>query len=533
MNGIAGREALDAMRADDTPTLARLLTDLELGGEAELRVLFESLPVCPFVARVGGQYETLFVGQGVRRMTGFEPDAFTTDARFWADRIHPDDRDATVAAFQQAHGSGVTKYSYRWRVASGEYRWFEEIVRILPAAGDGKLLVGVWHDVTDARHADLNASVAAARLEHLLRSVHGGVLFTDEQRNIQLLNQDLLALFDVSGDAAALRGTRLQELTERMKRGVVAPERFVARIESVLRDATPALGEEIRLVDGRVLERDYVPLTDIPGGRASLWHYRDVTARKLGEQQLQQANRALEERVAERTRALDAANEQLQEQLAALRATDAQLRASLHDKEVLLREVHHRVKNNLQVITSILRLQSQHLPPGMERDTLVAAIGRVRSMALVHEFLYQTADLARIDLGRYLGRVLEQIAQAYPSAERVRLETVAPVVPASIELALPLGLIAVELVTNALRHAFPEPRTGRVLVEVADAGDAGLVLTVADDGVGFAATESDAPESGLGLDLVNALVRQIRATLVREHDGGTRYVIRIPRSEHG
>lgn len=194
----------------------------------------------------------------------------------------------------------------------------------------------------------------------------------------------------------------------------------------------------------------------------------------------------------------------------ARRRVDEALRTSLHEKEALLKEVHHRVKNNLQVITSLLRLEAGRLEHPVTRGVLQEMQNRIRSMALLHETLYRSGNFARIDLGGYvesLGRHLLRSTNGAARAVELRVE--AEPVSLSVEQAVPCGLIVTELASNCLKHAFPSGG-GEIRVEVGlTGGGTHLRLAVADDGVGLPADLAERQTRSLGLQLVSDLVGQL------------------------
>lgn len=204
------------------------------------------------------------------------------------------------------------------------------------------------------------------------------------------------------------------------------------------------------------------------------------------------------------------------------KATQA-LQAALVEKEVLLKEVHHRVKNNLQIITSLLNIQAQRIDDPRVRATLIDAQSRVRAMAQVHERLYQSPDLARIDFGRYLSDLLAELRRAV-HVPGVEVQGRSADVALSVETAIPCGLIVNELVVNALKHAFPGGGRGRVQVDLQPEGEL-ICLSVEDDGQGVGAL---GPSPGLGLHLVERLTGQLGGTLSRGGPPGTSYQVRFP-----
>ncbi len=205
------------------------------------------------------------------------------------------------------------------------------------------------------------------------------------------------------------------------------------------------------------------------------------------------------------------------------KAAEEKLRRSLEEKEVLLREIHHRVKNNLQVISSLLSAQARDVESPAVEDRFTETQDRIRSMASIHEQLYQSDDLARIEFDAYLEGLLDDLFRSHRTAHIDRT-LAADAQPLSVDQAIPAGLIVNELVTNALEHAFPEGRSGTVAVTFrADGGTARL--TVADDGRGAEGLDEN---GSLGLRLVQGLTRQLRGTLSTDLDDGVTVTIAFP-----
>lgn len=205
--------------------------------------------------------------------------------------------------------------------------------------------------------------------------------------------------------------------------------------------------------------------------------------------------------------------------------------ASLREKETLLKEIHHRVKNNLQVISSLLKLQAERIDDDAARRALRDGQTRVRSMALVHELLYRSKDLGKVDLGEYIHDLTRQLLRSHGTdPSRVRIESQVVPTPLPVDVAVPCGLILNELVSNALKHAFPGGRSGRVWVEVRRTEGA-HELVVRDDGVGMPEGLDFQTGTTLGLRLVKTLADQIAATLSARFDRGTEVRLQIPRQE--
>jgi len=212
------------------------------------------------------------------------------------------------------------------------------------------------------------------------------------------------------------------------------------------------------------------------------------------------------------------------------RRANERLRASLDEKEVLLQEIHHRVKNNLQVINSLLRLQSEHIADRSSRELLVEAQSRVQAIAGIHELLYRSPDLARIDFGTYLNRLARNLFSFYGiSEEQVQLVLHVNHTTLEVSQAIPCGLIVNELLTNALKYAFPGGRRGTTTVSL-DCVGRQCVLVVEDNGVGLPEGFDWEAAETLGLQLVKILAGQLDGTVQLNRSSGTRFEISFPGS---
>lgn len=207
---------------------------------------------------------------------------------------------------------------------------------------------------------------------------------------------------------------------------------------------------------------------------------------------------------------------------------EERLRASLEEKETLLRELHHRVKNNLQLVSSMLILQAQHASDPAAFAAYNEIQNQIRSMALIHAKLYQAEDLAKIDFTKYLQELITALIHSYGfPADRVSVTLNAPGEMLNLNTAVPLGLIINELVSNCLKHAFPENRSGEILVDLFGVDDGSYLLRVADNGIGFPEGLDITSTATLGLQLVNTLVEQLKGTIQLERGAGTTFIIQF------
>ncbi len=212
------------------------------------------------------------------------------------------------------------------------------------------------------------------------------------------------------------------------------------------------------------------------------------------------------------------------------RLAEKKLQGELEAKNVLIKEIHHRVKNNLQVVSSILSLEGSCVNSEEARSVFTDCQTQVHSMSLVHEQIYRGTSLEEVDAGAYLSRLAEYLESVHEGSYKgIELKVKAEASNLALDKAIPLSIVVTELVSNAFRYGFPEGRTGTIQLSLEREGDS-YELRVEDDGVGHEAGArggSDARE-GLGLELVAALAQQLGGSLKRSSVEGTRVILRFP-----
>ncbi|MBN1940285.1 MAG: PAS domain S-box protein, partial [Candidatus Aminicenantes bacterium] len=203
------------------------------------------------------------------------------------------------------------------------------------------------------------------------------------------------------------------------------------------------------------------------------------------------------------------------------------LRISLQEKEHLLQEVHHRVKNNLQIISSLFSLEAEHATEETRR-ILKQGQTRIRSLSLVHEKLYRAVNLSRINLSEYIQSLAKHLFHVYlVDPAQVRLETDFEDLSLDINSAIPCGLILNELISNALKHAYPEGRQGVLRIRLSRGPGGSVELEVSDDGVGIPETLDIANPEGFGFQIINLLVGQLEAGLALDRKDGTTFTLKF------
>ena len=484
-------------------------------------------------------------------MLGFDPAGFTETHALWLDRLHPDDLPECQSVFRDyVEGRRDTyRVEFRMRTYSGHWRWILSQGQIVERAVDGTpiRMLGTHVDITSRMEAELRA-VRLSRLYSALSACNEAIVrCTSEEA---LFARVCEAAVDYGGFDMAWVG-KVDTAT-----GKVAPvSRYGGGLDYL---------EGIRIsIDGAVPEgrgptgtairenRPYFVMDFATDPATAPWHTRAAqfgwaTSAALP---LMQNNtvigaltiysrdtdsfddngrRLMQEMATDISFALDAMYRDQQR----LKAEDA-LRQSVREKDALLKEVHHRVKNNLQVINSLLRLETGRASDASVRSVLGDMQTRVLSMALLHETLYRSDNLAHVDLSIYLSQLTHQVFYAAgPLANRIALELDIAPIRVDLEQAVPCGLLLNELLSNSLKHAFPDGRTGTVTVSLRMAPETPTAtLTVSDTGVGLPADLAERQSRSLGLQLVHDLARQLRGHLTVDTEHGARWRVSFtPRS---
>lgn len=207
---------------------------------------------------------------------------------------------------------------------------------------------------------------------------------------------------------------------------------------------------------------------------------------------------------------------------------EEQLKATLSEKIVLLKEIHHRVKNNLQIISSLLSLQSNYVDEPRTLEILQSGQNRVASMALIHEQLYQSEDFASINVSEYIKNLATNLFSSFDNyGSMISFQIEIPEIYLNIELAIPCGLIINELISNSLKYAFPQGKSGKIRISLISS-DGNIILTFSDDGVGIPKKLDWQNTDTLGLKLVNALTNQIKGVLELHTNMGTEFKLTFP-----
>jgi PAS domain S-box-containing protein len=430
-----------------------------------------------------GVWSYRFYSPVVETITGRPPEFFLASPERWLSTIHPDDRARMEEAFLRVVQRQSTREEAEYRIvhADGTVRWIRDSATAVPLEGGRLRIDGVASDITARKEVE-------RKLRALVENMPDFVSRFDDQARLTYVNPAVTKAFGAS-ESEILGETLLDPSLP--ARGPY-DEMLHEAILQALREGLPNAREALWSVAGgdRHFEVRHFPEHDDSGRVVSvLGVAHDVTERRRAEQQL---------------------------------------RASLREKEVLLREVHHRVKNNLQLITSLLALQAGQMRDSAIAGALTESQHRVRAMALVHENLYRSSDLATIHLAEHVEAICAQLYRSYGTdPNRIALDLRVADVALDLDRSMRCGLIINELVSNALKHAFVDGRSGRIVVQLATDRPDECILTVQDDGAGHPPNLDPRQCGTLGLQLVADLTEHLGGTLTFDRDGGTRVRVRF------
>jgi len=312
----------------------------------------------------------------------------------------------------------------------------------------------------------------------------------------------------------------------------IQPEEVLARIKLhlKLRHLTQFQAKQNDLLLAEVEQRKAM---EQKLSTTNLWLEKEIEGHMGTQKTLQKLNESLESRVEKRTILLAKSNYKLQQEILERKQVETKLQKSLMEKEVLLKEVYHRVKNNLLVVSSLLEMQTDYIDNQEIVKMLRNSQGRIHSMALVHEQLYCSDNLKEIDINVYIQALLSKILDSHLNqTKKISCHLNINSIKLNIETAHSCGLIINELVTNALEHAFPNVAQGNIWISLARTQQSKIALTIKDDGIGIKKDFDFEQAESLGLSLVNILTQQLEGALEVDFHEGSRFQISFSELEY-
>jgi PAS domain S-box-containing protein len=433
------------------------------------------------------------------RIYGFDP-ATQTIPNFKDQRglwYPPEEWDRLNAAVQESARTGAGYDLEVQALRNGQRIWVQtRSEAVCDAEGRIVSLRGTVHDITERKQTEEALRRRAEEVERLLEAVPVAVWVTQDPQCLVIVGNRRANEFYEAKPGENVSATSLPE-----PRRFFAPDGRELPAEELPMQKAVVTNQDVLdtelhvgLPSGRRIAMlgSAVPLRDPHGNaRGCIGAFMDITDRKKSEEAL---------------------------------------KASLSEKEVLLKEIHHRVKNNMQVISSLVDLQADEVKDPAIRAIFQDVIYRVRSMAMVHEKLYQSADLARVDFADYTQSLLGYLWRAQgATASGIQLDLNLTPVSLSVNAAVPCGLILNELFSNALKHAFKGRDSGKVIVSVCEDAQGMVRLSVCDDGIGLPPQMNWEQSSSLGLGIVKTLARQLRAEVEVRNAQGTEFALQFER----
>jgi two-component sensor histidine kinase len=252
----------------------------------------------------------------------------------------------------------------------------------------------------------------------------------------------------------------------------------------------------------------------------------NILRRNRLEEKIRKSNEGLETSVRSRTNELTTANEMLKGEIAERKQAEEALMQSLRDKEMLIKEIHHRVKNNLTVVQSLLGLQSREIKDRKSKTYFIESQNRIKTMSMIHERLYGSEGMVSIHMGEYIKSLTAQLFHSYKvSTNTIRLYTDIPDVQLDVDTMMPCGLIINELISNALKYAFPDDREGKLSIGLSLAEDNEYILVIRDNGIGLPEDLDFHNTESMGIMIVKSLIEQIEGRLELKREEGTEFRI--------
>jgi PAS domain S-box-containing protein len=459
-------------------------------GEERLRIALQAARTGTWHWDIRTNRDTL--DDNLRALFGLRPEEVPEKIEDFYALVHPEDRSRVQAAFEKTRREGVhLDTEFRVVRPDGSGRWFIDQGEVMrDDTGEPLYMTGACVDITERKQAEEALRESEERFRLFVNNVHDYALF-------QMDTDGQIATWN-SG-AERVLGYTAEEIIGQPSRRLFVPEDIAAGVPEREMHTAATLG---RAVDERWhLRKD--------GTR--FWCNGVMTVMRDNADRIHGFAKVMRDETGRRT-------------------ADEQLKASLMEKEALLKEIHHRVKNNLQVITSLLSLQSDAVADQNVREMFDEACNRVRSIGDIHELLYRSPDLAHVDFNTYLRELSHHLLSFYRvDPNRIRLN-ISSNVRLPLSQAIPCGLIVNELLTNSLKHGFPEPESGDIRMSL-NCEEHRCVLEVTDNGVGFPKQFEPEQASSLGLQLVSVLARQLGGELRLNTTPGAQVRIVFPRTE--
>ena len=512
-----------------------------------LQFLLASNPAVIFTAAPTVNFCTTYISDNVKAIVGYDPQEMLADSNFWPSRIHPEDLPQFIVNFSDLSEGKNGICDYRFLHRDGLYRWLRtELKLLVDSRGLPIEIIGYAADISNSKYAEIALQQQCERellVEAIARRVRQSlqleeILNTTVAELQQVLLADRVLVYQllpksggrVIAEAVAEGCSQLvdrcfgEEVFPVQSYQIYLQGRICAISELDDPDLTPCVVEFMKQIQVRA--KLVVPIIL----HSQLWGLLIAHQCEIPREWLEWEINLFQQLVNQLAIAIQQSllYQQLQAELSDRKQAEANLKNSLKEKEILLKEIHHRVKNNLCVVASLLELQSNTVADPQLAKMFEESQNRLYSMGLIHEKLYRSINLAQINFGEYLEDLVSNLFHSYNiSDNRIQLQVLAEPIYLNLETATPCGLIANELVSNTLKHAFPDGRTGTVSVECYQTGDREIHLFIKDNGIGFPQNLDFRKTNSMGFQVVCTLTDQLEGSIELSRQIGTAFHLKL------
>ena len=512
-----------------------------------LQFLLASNPAVIFTAAPRGAFCTTYMSDNVKAIVGYDPQEMLADSKFLSSRIHPEDLPEFIVKFSDLSEGKNCICEYRFLHRDGLYRWLRtELKLLVDSRGLAIEIIGYAADISNSKYAEIALQQQCERerlVEAIARRVRQSlqleeILNTTVAELQQVLLADRVLVYQllpnsggrVIAEAVAEGCSPLvdrcfgEEVFPAQSYQLYLQGRICAISELDDPSVTPCVVEFMKQIQVRA--KLVVPIIQ----HSQLWGLLIAHQCDRPREWLEWEINLFQQLVNQLAIAIQQSllYQQLQAELSERKQAEANLKNSLKEKEILLKEIHHRVKNNLCVVASLLELQSHTVADPQLAKMFEESQNRLYSMALIHEKLYRSINLAQINFGEYLEDLVSNLFQSYNiSDNRIQLQVLAEPIYLNVETATPCGLIANELVSNSLKHAFPDGTTGTVSVECYQTGDREIHLFIKDNGIGFPQNIDFRKTNSMGFQVVCTLTDQLEGSIELSRQTGTAFHLKL------
>lgn len=471
---------------DDITQLKEIEHELKIS-QGAFQQFFDNVPEVVLLQNISDR-KIIYISRSYESVFGQPLESAMNNPSVFVEALHPDDRERLLGIVREHTGSGASGKGYHteYRVIhpDGSLRWINsQGFPIRDHSGQPYRLAVVARDITERKRAEEELRLSERKYRQLVEgspdiiysfSINNGVLYCSKQ-------------------VEAILG--------------YSPEYLYSKPWLWHESIHPEDQSDVFEVIHHFSQDDCFDIEYRIKDSTGSWRwFRD---RSIGKQ----------------TEENDTVIEGIATDITIQKQAQKQLKASLEEKEVLLHEIHHRVKNNLTIVSSLLNLQARRTDDDTVRTILKDSQSRVQAMSVIHETLYRSENLSSIDMKDYLSRLVKNIFQSFGHLNsRVSYTIEADSVKIGVKKATPIGLVVNELVTNALKYAFPQDSQGQISIRLSPVSNDRMELIVSDDGIGLPG-DFNLPESdSLGLKLVNLSIKnQLEGSIQSESSNGTRY----------